>query len=868
MIRRWILIAGVAMMFVVSSSTMISARAEAQSAVSGSSATGSSTVKPRANEAKAEAEAPRAGTTNSAATDPGTSIFTPRFSQRADEGFENTFGTAPGNFLLDQKAIWTSPVRLRFSDATWLVPLGGLAAGLFATDSEVSRHLDSAPSMIHRYKQVSNYGIGAMVGAGAGLYMLGLIKHNEHERETGFLAGEAAVDTLLAAEAVKYATRRERPYIDSANGNFWHGGDSFPSEHAAAAWSIAGVIAHEYPGPLPKFAAYGLATAISISRINSQQHFPSDVLVGSALGFLVGQYVYNRHHNFDFLGSPWERPGIHPERPSHWQAKFMGSPYVPVDSWIYPALLRLAALGYVNTDVEGMRPWTRMECARLVEEAGDHLSEDQSGPRGPQELYSSLAEEFSNEIGLLGGGDNRDLQLESVYTRVTDISGEPLRDGYDFGQTIVDDYGRPYAEGVNTVSGASGWVSGGPFVAYVRGEYQHAPSSPALSATALEAMAQEEGAPTTPSATPSPAVNGFDMLDGYVGMQIDNWQITFGKQEQWWGPDQGGPMVLSNNAQSIEMLQINRTTPFTLPWIAGRIGPIRAQYFLGRIGGYHWMHNTRDGFLGSWSQPLADQPFIEGEKFSIRPSPNLELGMSMTILFSGQGIPFTLHKFSQIFFPLKYGGPTGSPQHPGSREGGFDFRYRVPWVRNWVTFYGDGLTHDAPNPVWGSFDKSAFISGLYFAHLPKLSKFDFRVEGVFTDNPNPNPVLQHGFFYWEGTYRSGETNDGNLLGSWIGREGQGAQAWTTYWFTARSKLQFDYRHQKVSREFVPSGGTITDAGVNADIWTGSKLSVTGAFQYEKWSFPVLATSPQSDLTTAIQVTFWPRSRRARSGVSN
>jgi membrane-associated phospholipid phosphatase len=787
----------------------------------------------------------------------------------SDSRFENTVGEAPRNFLLDQKAMWTSPAHLRFSDATWLVPLGGMAAALFATDSDVSRHLNNNPNTLNRYRQFSNYGIAAMGGASAGLYFLGLLRHDGHERETGFLAGEAAVDSLLATEAVKYATRRERPYVDNANGSFWHGGDSFPSEHASAAWSIAGVIAHEYPGPLPKLAAYGLATAISVSRINGKEHFPSDVLVGSAIGWLVGEYVYKKHHNPDFVGAPWETPAVRPERPSHWNAKFMGSPYVPMDSWVYPALVRLAALGYVSTDAEGMRPWTRMECARLVEEAGDNLGEDQSGSSEPTQLYNSLSSEFSQEISLLGGGDNRDVQLESVYTRVTGVSGQPLRDGYDFGQTITNDYGRPYAEGVNTVSGASAWASDGPFVGYIRGEYQHAPSSPALPNSALQAISQEEGIPTAPSATPTPSVGQFDMLDGYVGMQLDNWQITFGKQEQWWGPDAGGSMLFSNNAEPIEMLQINRTTPFTLPSFLGRMGPIRVQYFLGRLGGYHWMYTTTYGYTGSWTQTLSDQPFITGSKVSLKPTQNLELGFSTTTLFAGQNIPFTPHKFFQVTFRFgSYGGGFETPSHPGDSRGEFDFRYRLPGLRNWVTWYGDGFTDDEPSPVWGAFDKSAFNSGLYFSHLPKLPKLDLRVEGVFTDNPNPNPVLQHGFFYSEGTYRSGYTNNGNLIASWIGRQGQGAQAWTTYWFTPKDTLQFNFRHQKVSREFVPSGGTVTDGGVRADFWVRSMFSVTGSFQYEKWNFPVLAPTPQTDLTTSIQLTFWPRLRGTRRDTSD
>src|SRR5258708_31314456 len=96
---------------------------------------------------------------------------------------------------------------------------------------------------------------------------------------------------------MKYAFGRERPLQDNYRGRFGQGGVSFPSEHAAAVWSIASVIAHEYPGPLTSLFVYGLASAVSASRISAKQHFPSDVLVGSAIGWFEGMYVYRTHHD-------------------------------------------------------------------------------------------------------------------------------------------------------------------------------------------------------------------------------------------------------------------------------------------------------------------------------------------------------------------------------------------------------------------------------------------------------------------------------------------------------------------------------------------------------------------------------------------
>jgi hypothetical protein len=108
--------------------------------------------------------------------------------------------------------------------------------------------------------------------------------------------------------------------------------------------------------------------------------------------------------------------------------------------------------------------------------------------------------------------------------------------------------------------------------------------------------------------------------------------------------------------------------------------------------------------------------------------------------------------------------------------------------------------------------------------------------------------------YPDGSY----TNSGNLVGSWLGRGGQGEQAWSTYWLTSRDKIEINYRHQKVSTLYLPQGGTLNDGGVKADFWLGKTMEITGAVQYEKWNFPIVAQGPQSNVTSSVQFTFWPR----------
>src|SRR5713226_7903488 len=279
------------------------------------------------------------------------------------EPFERSYRGFSGlgkRFLEDQEQILASPAKVRFSDAQWLVPLSGVTAGLFVTDASYSRHLSQNPTTLSHYKTLSDASVGALIGGASGMWLLGHVKHNEHWSETGFLAGEAALNSLVAVEAFKYSLRRQRPFQGDGSGPFFQSsGTSFPSEHAAAAWSVAGVVAHEYPGPLMKIMAYGLASLVDYSRIHARQHFPSDVFVGSIMGNLIAQNIYSRHHDWELGGGEWRSLSQIFRGDGTYSLENQGSPYVPLDSWIYPALDRLAGMGLIQSAFEGMKPWTR-----------------------------------------------------------------------------------------------------------------------------------------------------------------------------------------------------------------------------------------------------------------------------------------------------------------------------------------------------------------------------------------------------------------------------------------------------------------------------------------------------------------------------
>jgi membrane-associated phospholipid phosphatase len=765
------------------------------------------------------------------------------------------FGGAITDFAQDQKHIWASPAHIRLADATWLVPLAGVTAGLFVTDQQYSASLSTNPSTLSHYKTVSNIGIASLAGASAGMYLMSFPTHNEHWRETGFLAGEAAIDSLIPVEIMKYSFARERPYQGNGSGAFFAGGTSFPSEHVTAAWAIAGVIAHEYPGTFPKLVSYGLASAVSFARIHGRQHFPSDVLVGSVLGYLIAQSVYSRHHDAELKGSSWASPrefveeGDKAHSPSH-----MGSPYVPLDSWVYPALERLAALGYVKTASLGIRPWTRLECARLVGEASE-LQPDTDAPSQVQQLYSALSNEFAHDSELMSGERNLGAQLESVYSRGLEVSGTPLTDNYHFGQTLLNDYGRPYEQGFNAATGASGWTTAGPFVVYVRGEYQSAPAAPSPSPAVLDFISGVDGLPPNPPPAPVAATSRFQLLDAYVGMNVGNWQFSYGKRSLWWGPSEGGTMLFTNNAAPLnQMFSIDRVSPFRLPWIFSYLGDMRFEAFIGQLSGQEFIRTILTGnsvgtTIGQYGQALHPQPYLSGAKISFKFTENFEFDMSKTTVYGGPGNPLTIKTFLQSTFGVHVNGDV-----LGDGRSAVDFSYRIPKVRNWLSLYGEGFTEDEISPI-NEAPKSVWQGGLYLTKVPKINKFDLRLEGGYT-SPTRGSFCTI-CFYSNGQYVNGYTSNGSLIGTWIGRAAQGELIQTNYWISPRKKIGVELRHRKIDRQYLPQGGTQNDVAVNADIFTGPGFRFSGNLQYERWQIPLLATNRQNNVAASFEIGFWP-----------
>jgi Capsule assembly protein Wzi len=509
------------------------------------------------------------------------------------------------------------------------------------------------------------------------------------------------------------------------------------------------------------------------------------------------------------------------------------STYVELDSWVYPAIERLAAQGVIQYEFLGLRPWTRRAIYQLLAHASQ-------GTESSKELVKAIKKELFREVSLGSDQLDKDILIDSIYSRTQFISGTPLNDSYHFGQTLADDFGRPYGHGLQQIAGFETRAEHGRLSLFVRGEYQRSPSVPGYSTAIASIIATQDNNPIR-TYTNQPVGDAFRLLDTYASVQLLGQQFSFGKQSYWWGPGSASAMMLSDNAEPFYSFRIDRTLPLYIPLLSRLLGPFRYDNFFAKLSGHMYPR----------------QPYFYGQKINFSPTRNLELGFSRDAVIAGEGsTPLTFGNFWESFTSVSSGTNANSVRNVlGARHASFDFRYRLPGVRNWLTLYTDSLVHDDVSPVDAP-RHAAITPGIYLSGFPFISKLDLHVEGGSSDI---TPRARGGeYYYYEGIYRDCYLNKQDLMGSWLGREGTGGQAWATYWFNAQSTFQVGYRTLKVSQHFAPQGESRQSAYGELRYRWKNGLALQFLLQAERWAAPALAPSPQTDVTSQFQLSISPR----------
>jgi hypothetical protein len=300
------------------------------------------------------------------------------------------------------------------------------------------------------------------------------------------------------------------------------------------------------------------------------------------------------------------------------------------------------------------------------------------------------------------------------------------------------------------------------------------------------------------------------------------------------------------------MLRLARVKPLTLPGFLSSLGPVHADVYFGRVGGVHYARLGPTFILdGDANHPLNPPPYMFGLAFSIKPTENFEFGFGHTAIFAGYGRPLNLKTFIHTFSILG----NGQAVDPGKRTTEFNFSYHIPGLRKWLVLYSEAFAYN--NPLEGVFlQRFAMDPGIYLPQLPGLRKMDLRVEGVNTNLPR---LKDPAYFYANAHYAQGYTNYGQILGSWVGRQGTGVTATSTYWFTGRNRASVSYREMVADKSFL-QGGTLQDFSGSITWLVRPGIEFSATSQYESWNFPLLASGARSDVSTSFEIRVFPKAR--------
>jgi hypothetical protein len=517
----------------------------------------------------------------------------------------------------------------------------------------------------------------------------------------------------------------------------------------------------------------------------------------------------------------------------------LGSPDVPMDSWVYPALERLADMGYITTQSVAIRPWARKECLRQLREAENEVNRYHGNKVMDEQaelLIADLRQEFQDPL------DSNSVVLSSAYNRYGTIIGPAITDSYHFGQTWWNDFGRPLGRGTSVIAGVSGRATYKRYFVYAREEFQHDPGTLARSDEQAQYITTLDETPNDYPATAAiPAYERIRPIEMYAGVAFGGNALSFGKQELYWGPTVIGPLAFSSNAEPTYNLQFVATRPHPYPF-APNLGTYRFDFVFGKLSGHQ----------------SPNRPYYNGAKIDLTFGQYLELSFTRWSILWGVGHPMTLESLKRNLFSFNATGGQfyGARNDPGDRKSGFDFRLHVPGLRKYVTVYADSYADDEPSPIDAP-RRVVWSPGIYFARLPLLPHMDLRVEAASTNELSHDEGSR---VYWNTQYHDANLNKGFLLGNAVGRDGRAIEGRSGYWFSARTRVEAGYRQNKLSAIFYTGGGTITDGFVNASYAWNRNWSAQVFAQYERFIIPTFMTGSQHNESGWLQITWTPNLR--------
>ena len=403
---------------------------------------------------------------------------------------------------------------------------------------------------------------------------------------------------------------------------------------------------------------------------------------------------------------------------------------VPLDSWIYPALDKLAGLGLLESALQGSRPYTRVEAARLTREALDHAVEGKASPVAG-ELLRRLAHELRREIEEVKGNRAgsylqplREVRLDYLYQEgePSSLTGSTLNARQNALNT--NNFGIDYNESHNA-----------QFLFESEARLGNI-----LLVSLRPQLLLREGEDEDPE---------FRLREGKVALGLGPIEVSVGRQSLWWGQGRHGSLLLTNNAEPLDMLRITNPTPVVLPWIFRYLGPMRFDLFFSHLDGY-----VAD--VDESNNAHGNDPDFAGLRLNFKPLPFFEIGAARTTIFGGEGIDVSHSDYLTIFSGRNL---TGG-EDTSNQLAAFDARIKIAALAG-AELYGE---YGGEDEAGGFIAHRAWIAGLYLPKLESSERLSLRLEYAdLTDESKLAPA-----WYRHGIFRSGYTWQGKVLGHHVG----------------------------------------------------------------------------------------------------
>ena len=255
----------------------------------------------------------------------------------------------------------------------------------------------------------------------------------------------------------------------------------------------------------------------------------------------------------------------------------------------------------------------------------------------------------------------------------------------------------------------------------------------------------------------------FRADDSLIGVVLGNWSVAASTQQRWWGPGWDGSLILGNNARPFPSLTIDRvfTDAFKTKWLSW-LGPWDLSVMFGQLEKERVVPNAQ----------------LFGLRFNFRPIPSLEIGVSRTAQWCGDGRPCNFDTFVDLLIGRDNIGDDGigTENEPGNQLAGLDFRWSPSFMGMPVSLYGQFIGEDEaggfPSRYIGqvglevsglAFDKWSYRSYIEAA----LTSCDFwKTDKIFNCAYN-HSIYQTGYRYRSRTIGHGADNDARIVSAGI-----------------------------------------------------------------------------------------------------